>query len=923
MQQGDFMKFLILFLILSIQINIFSQDEVLRGKLPNGLSYYIMKNSRPEKKISLNLVIKSGSLSETENQRGLAHFLEHMAFNGTTDYPKNDLVKYLQSLGLSFGGDLNAHTGYDETVYKLQIPSDSDKSLEEGFHVLRQWATDITLNPSDIQEEKNIIMEEWRTAQGLSERLGKVRREALFGNSRFFNRSPIGIPETIQGANEKLLKNYYDTWYHPELMAIVAVGDFEPEKIKNIIEKEFSYSPKSPLTERVEYSLPETPAGIRVFSDPELTSSTIEIFSKGDYLPGNSEKNHLENLKYLIFSNVLNSRLSILEKRKDTSFTKAFHYWYPLGVGTSVEGIRVMAKENQIPSALREVTENLKSLALYPVSQDELNRELEELATYLKNRVTNRDSIENERFIPEFRNEFILGDIFISPEDSYTLFEKLRKDVTSQEVHKIAQKFYEKNFATVVSLPEKAEVIPMDSNTLKGIIDGVKISQGKNLFPGSENSFKPIQLKSGSLISEKIFEDYTIFQLSNGIEVLYKETDFDKDRINMLLFKEQGSSVLDYKSYVNSLFLGELLEKSGLGNLNKEEYELFLKGKNYSVSAYVSDYEHGFNIFSNLDNLTLAMETLTTLIMEKKLDSEILENRVEQSKERWRNLENSPRLVFSEKLKSLLSGDNPRRKTLDTEALSLVSLQEVEKVSQNLFSDFSGYKFVVVGSLDKITLEKILKKYISALPGKTVDKNSFSTGDIGLKKPEKILREQLKQGDDAKATVSLIYPYQNVYTNRNRVLFSAYSRILDIVLIEKIREEMGGVYSIRSSDSLRYENHGENRLSISYTSNPDSALEISQAVQNIVQETLAGKYIQENLDKIYENYRLTYQDEIKRNRHWFHYLKNRALKNGDYSVLTPEEYKKLVNYENLLEFLPKAISPNIYVESALFPKNQK
>ena len=918
------MKILFLFyLLLIMNIPAFAQDEVLRGKLPNGFSYYILKNSKPEKRASLNLVIKSGSLNETEEQRGLAHFLEHMAFNGTSGYPKNELVKYLQSLGLSFGGDLNAHTGYDETVYKLQIPTDSEKSLEEGFHVLRQWATDITLDSTDIQEEKNIIMEEWRTAQGLSERLGKVRREALFGESRFFHRSPIGVPETIEGANEKLLKDYYYSWYHPELMAVIAVGDFDPEKIKSIIEREFSYSAKQNTPAREEYSLPETRGGVRVFSDSELTSSTLDIFFQGDYLPGNSEENHLENLKYLIFSNILNSRLSILEKRKNTGFSKGFHYWYPLGKNTSVQGLRVIAKENQIPNSLKEILENLQSLASYPVSQEELSREMEELSVYLKNREINRESVENEKFISEIRDEFILGDSFISPKDSYHLFEKLKIGVTPKEIQRIAQNFYSKNFALLVSLPEKEGISPVDSNTLEKIILDVRNSPGKNLFSENKNNFKAVELKPGKILQENILPEYTHFQLSNGIEVLYKETDFDRDRINMLLFREEGSSVLDYTGYVNSLFLGELLQKSGLGGLNKEEYELFLKGKNFSLSAYISDYDQGFNIYSDRENLDLAMSSLTTLLLEKKLDSDILENRLSLSMEKWRNLKNSPKLVFSEKMKAVLSGDNPRRRTPDEKNLSLVSIENIEAVSNKLFSDFSGYKLIVTGSVDSDTMKNILTKYISALPGSLEKKENFSRGDLGIKQPLKTVRESMSQGEDAKASVSIIYPYQDIYSNKNRILFSAYSKILDIVLIDKIREEMGGVYSIRSSDSLRYENHGENSLTINYSSNPESALKISRAVQDIIGESLKGKYIQENLEKIYENYRLTYEDEIQRNRFWFYYLKNRALKNRDYSVLTPEEYRKFVTYESLLEFLSKALSTDIFIEGLLLPETGK
>ncbi|MGL4252696.1 MAG: insulinase family protein, partial [Fusobacteriaceae bacterium] len=512
---------------------------------------------------------------------------------------------------------------------------------------------------------------------------------------------------------------------------------------------------------------------------------------------------------------------------------------------------------------------------------------------------------------------------FISPKDSYHLFEKLKIGVTPKEIQRIAQNFYSKNFALLVSLPEKEGISPVDSNTLEKIILDVRNSPGKNLFSENKNNFKAVELKPGKILQENILPEYTHFQLSNGIEVLYKETDFDRDRINMLLFREEGSSVLDYTGYVNSLFLGELLQKSGLGGLNKEEYELFLKGKNFSLSAYISDYDQGFNIYSDRENLDLAMSSLTTLLLEKKLDSDILENRLSLSMEKWRNLKNSPKLVFSEKMKAVLSGDNPRRRTPDEKNLSLVSIENIEAVSNKLFSDFSGYKLIVTGSVDSDTMKNILTKYISALPGSLEKKENFSRGDLGIKQPLKAVRESMSQGEDAKASVSIIYPYQDIYSNKNRILFSAYSKILDIVLIDKIREEMGGVYSIRSSDSLRYENHGENSLTINYSSNPESALKISQAVQDIIGESLKGKYIQENLEKIYENYRLTYEDEIQRNRFWFYYLKNRALKNRDYSVLTPEEYRKFVTYESLLEFLSKALSTDIFIEGLLLPETGK
>ncbi|MGL5964527.1 MAG: insulinase family protein, partial [Fusobacteriaceae bacterium] len=409
----------------------------------------------------------------------------------------------------------------------------------------------------------------------------------------------------------------------------------------------------------------------------------------------------------------------------------------------------------------------------------------------------------------------------------------------------------------------------------------------------------------------------------NGIDVLYKQTDFDRDKINMLLFREEGSSVLNHEDYINSLFIDELFDKSGAGGLNKEEYELFLKGKNYSLSSYISDYDYGFHIYSDKENISLALDNLTTLLSNQKFDSDILENRLKWSIEKSKNLKNSPKLIFSEKMKALISNDNYRRRTPNEKDLSLVSMDKVEKVTKQLFSNFSGYKLVVTGSITPKELENLLIDYISALPGSVDKKQNFHIKDLKIKKPTESVKHILYQGDDAKATTSIIYPYLGEYSNRDRILFSAYSKILDIVLIEKIREDMAGVYSIGSSNSLRYENHGENYLSISYSSNPTSAFEISKAVQDIIKKSLQGVYLEENLEKIYENYRLNFESETKKNRFWFYYLKSRALKNRDYSVLTPKEYKDLVTSKNLLKFLSKAISSEIVVEGLLLPKNRE
>lgn len=908
-------------LLLSLaSFQVLAEDELITGRLTNGLTYYILKNKKPENRASLNLAVKSGSISESEEQRGLAHFLEHMAFNGTNLYPKNELVKYLQSTGLTFGGDLNAHTGYNETVYKLKIPSDSERSLEEGFTVLREWATEITLEEAAIEGEKNIILEEWRGRQGLSERFGKIRREALFGNSKYNFRNPIGVPETIQGANQKLLRDYYETWYNPNLMAVIAVGDFNVETVEKLIREKFSFK------EKIGFRSPENPPlspvkkDIITFSDPELTSSTIDLFAAIPYVPSDSEKNILENLKLSIFTNLLNSRLSLLAKKGDTDFRNAAYYSYPMGNGTAVEGIQISAKENRMEEALEEVLTVLKSLAQHLPKESELNRELNAVSVYLKDRMINRDSIENEDFISELRDQFMFGELYLSPKKSYELYEKLKSQITPQDISQLAQRIYGEDRVLIAAYPDKAGEKKYSRENFEKVISAVASHSSDAFASGDDLEFTPVKLSPGKIISEEHKKDFILYTLSNGIKVYYKETDFQKDKINITLFKEEGSSSLGIQGYLNSLLAARMLSKSGVGKLDMEAYELFLKDKNFSLEAFIDDYEHGFRISTDSENLKRAMETFSTMIEDKKIDRDLLSKSLQNMREKIINLPNSPRAVYREKLNSLISGENIRRKTPTLNDLDKIDHSGIKRVYDSLFSNFRGYNAVIVGSIPKKEMENILVDYISALP---VSSKNSSWKQLALKFPKGKTREVVTMGEDEKAAVTIVYPYLGNYSNGNRILFKAYSDILNIILIDKIREEMSGVYSIGSSGSLRYENHGENRLVIRFSANPENIDKISERVHELVSSTAEGEGIEKALKDIKESYRLSYNTELLKNDFWSAYLKNSSYNNKDYGVPTPEEFNSMVTEKNLTDFMKKAIRGENYAEIILVPEIQQ
>ncbi|MGL4904220.1 MAG: M16 family metallopeptidase, partial [Cetobacterium sp.] len=319
---------------------------------------------------SLNLVVKAGSLLETEKEQGLAHFLEHMAFNGTTKYKKNELVKYLQSLGLSFGGDLNAYTSFSETVYKLQIPTNKE-DLNTGFDVLKEWSSEITLDEKDIENEKKIIIEEWRLRQGISQRIGDIQKNIIFGESHYSKRYPIGLPETINSATSELLKGYYKKWYQPQNISIIAVGDFNEKDVENIIIQNFSSLKNTNEISKPEFQIPlPTKNNITIFTDAELTTTNLNILWKQNSKPLNTKEIFQKNIEKILLNSIVNTRMSILSKDKNSPFSYSSVYDFSLNKDINIFASSSSVKDNNIKETLTDVLNNLKDISLNGITPD-------------------------------------------------------------------------------------------------------------------------------------------------------------------------------------------------------------------------------------------------------------------------------------------------------------------------------------------------------------------------------------------------------------------------------------------------------------------------------------------------------------------------------------------------------------------------
>lgn len=907
--------FILLFTLFSLSLsgkNFENSKNLISGKLENGIHYYIYKNNKPENKAMLNLVVKTGSLMEEDNEQGIAHFMEHMAFNGTTKFKKNEMIKYLQSIGLSFGGDLNAYTSFDRTVYKLLVPT-TPKELEDGIEVLREWASEATLSPQEIDSEKKVVIEEWRLRQGLAQRLGDVQKKALFEGSRYFDRFPIGLPEIINGADQNLVKGFYQKWYQPENISIIAVGDFDTNQIENFIHKYFNYQGTQKGKTPKEYSLKKLKNKYVVFSDDEIRYNTFTITKILDRDVIKDEKSMKNSIIDQLLFNILNTRLNNLQKESDTPFLQSLVYKYDINNSQDIFSAVAVIKNNKLSEGITLLNNFLKSSAKNGVTDYELELEKENLINNYKNLVTNKESITHETYADSLVEHVMSGECFIDIDEEFNIYSTLIKNITTKDLNKRIKKIYKEN--SLYFLTTSTSQNKINEKQLEELIKESKNSNKIIDFSIKPVILTPLKTSLGSFTKETDGK----YLLSNGIKVFSKKTDFDKDKIYIKLFKKEGSSSNDYTTFINSTIAPTIIEQSGVGNLKPTDIDTFMKGKNFSISSYISDYEQGFIISTDRKNLELALEYMNYLIYEPKVDKIIYENTISDLRESLNNRNNSPQIVYRDKIREIYSGKNNRKLPLSEKDLTLISPEKVLNIYKEKFSNFSEYNLIVVGSFTEEELEKNLKTYVASLPSK---KSETTITPLDLKTPKNIVKEKVIKGVDKKATVTLIFPYNFKYGYEEKTLYNSFSQILNIALIEDIREKIGGVYSISSRTSLSPNNYGEDKMVISYSCDISRVDEIEKAVLQSLESLLYKDIDKEKINSVVKNYELSYNTEMKENSFWFNYLYQKITV-PNYKLATPEEYKELVTKENIWKVNRKAINLKNYISVTLIPEKEE
>ncbi|EPR65501.1 M16 family metallopeptidase [Cyclobacterium qasimii] len=858
-------------------------EKVRTGQLENGLEYYIQYNPKPENKLELRLAIKAGAMQENDNQLGLAHFLEHMAFNGSEHFEKNDLISYLQSIGVAFGSDLNAYTSFDETVYMLPIPTDEEEKLNNGFQVMRDWAGGLLLASDDIEAERGIVVEEWRTGQGVNQRLRDAYLPVLLHQSRYADRMPIGEMDIIRNAADSLVRQFYQDWYRPDLMAVVAVGDVDPDKVEELIKSYFS-DLKNPLNARKReyYNVPTHKENfVKIITDEEAPGIQVQLYYKQDARPSNSYKDYKGRILRTMFGGMITQRLDEIRQKPDAPFIFAGARY-----GNLVRPLDFFTISGVVgPGKLKDgflafLTENQRVVD-YGFTQSELDRVKRSLLNSSEKSFKEMDKVESRTLVGRYVSHFLNNSFADGPESRYDFYQDIIPKITLEEVNDIARELIRKeNIVLIVTAPEKdketltpeAELLALLENA-----DAIETTPYKEDLVREELMLtKP---KSGEVVNVSHDEevDVTTVLLGNGMKVYFKPTDFKNDEIIFSASSEGGTSLYSLEDHYSANYAGSAINIMGIGDFTPSQLKKVLAGKNVQVTPNISTYSESISGATTPGDFEMALQLIHLYFTSPRMDKSLWEVFLANQKNQLESASVNPDFQFNKRVNEIISNGNPRGKGIYTAGqLDSIDLSKSLKIYKERFANAGDFNVLFTGNIDREKMLPLVAQYLGSLPGDSTGKEDFI--DLGLTPPQD-RKENIKVGVDDKSQVILYFSGETAYDLEKSQQLSYLGEILTIKLIETLREEIGGVYGVGARGSLSRVPEERFNFSISFPCGPESVDKLKAAVWEQIQKIQEEGPDEADLEKVRETKRLDLEENLKRNGFWHGQL-NAAINGG-------------------------------------------
>ena len=899
------------------------------GKLENGLTYYIRHNAQPAQRAEFYLATNVGAFQEEDDQDGLAHFLEHMCFNGTKNFPDKKLLEYLQGIGAEFGRNINASTGFEQTQYMLNnIPIIREGIIDSCLLVLHDYAHYVTCAPEEIDAERGVILEERRSRRDANWRTFERLLPFYFGDTQMARRTLIGGEEQLKTFKYESLTNFYRKWYNPDMQAVIVVGDFDVDMMEQKIKETFSSIP-APEVPTVKPVIPipgnEEPA-VAIITDPEATSSSIQLIWKGNAMPkeyASTDVAFMTDIIKMIISDAFAERMEAITASSTAPFMSG-----GLGISQLVEGTdavmsEVSFKDGDYKKALEAFYTEIERIKRYGITESELERAKMELISSAERGVEAAPTRKSPQLVYPILNHFFHNNYMLEPEMELQLTQAVCAQLPAMVFQQIIdQMITEENMLIAYTAPEREGLVHPTEAELLAVIESVKASE--IAAPVEEGANEPLldadTIKAGKIKKEKAAAyGATEWTLSNGVKVVYLPTAHKADEVQVRVVMNGGRSLIEtaelpsFDDNVWALYS----QNRGLSKFSGVQLKKLLAGKNVRCEFNIEKTRHNINIVSTPKDLETAMQLLYLNVTAPRFDNEEFLIGINQIKAVLPNLEKMPQLKLQKLIMETLYGNHERVITINSEVVEKANINDFEKASRRLFGNVAGATVYVVGNVDAETLKPLVAKYIASLPGgkkgsKFIDRNEDIVKGNVVKNEAMVM-------ETPKSTVLQVYTAYMPYSIKNEVLLDIAKLYLDMVYVETLRESEGGTYGASVATICSREPKDVAIMQVAFETNPESAEKLSNLAVEGVQRLVAEGIPADKFDMIIKNIKKNIPQDRISNRYWGSVLQ-KSVEFGDKYDSEYEEAVDTATPEAVVKAVKELLADDNFIQLVVSPE---
>jgi zinc protease len=883
---------------------------VTRGTLPNGIDYYIRRNTRPEKRVALRLAVKAGSVDEENDQQGLAHFLEHMAFNGTKRFKPGELIAALEATGARLGPHVNAYTSFDETVYLFELPTDKTGLVEKGMQALADFAGGMSLDPTEIDKERGVVVEEWRGGLGAGSRIRDQQIPVLFYESKYAERLPIGKPEILKSFKPERLRAFYTKWYRPDRMAVVAVGDVEVATIEALIKQEFGALPKAAGTAPARsYTVPlQSELLVKVATDPEATQSSVSLINKRAHKSDDTVGGYRRDLIHRLAFQMLNERFDDLSRKPDAKFLDAGAYESGLSPTTATVGLGASVQEGKIAPGLSAVVIEARRAAQHGFGAGELDRAKKRIIASYERAYNERDKTESGGYVQEYVNHFLEGEPSPGIAHERALVQALLPGITAAEASAAAKQLIGGASRVILATsPQKPGLaIPTEAELRTAVAEAEKVTVTAWNDAASTAALMARDPAPAAFKDRREIEalGVTVVRYSNGVEAWFKPTDFKNDEVIFSLISSGGSSLAPPDQFPEASLSPALVQLSGAGGHRAVDLQKLMAGKIASASPSMSASSHGISGGGNPANLETALQLLYLKFTDPGNDADAFALIKKNLENAYQNRERDPGAVYGEKIAEINSGGHYTAKPLTLDRIAKLDRDAMAAFYKARFSNAADFTFFMVGAFKLDEVLPLVGKYVGSLPSKGTGGATFKP--LGVKFPEKVVREKVAKGREPRAQTLVSFYAEPPLEENEQSRVEAATDVLEIALRDILREELGETYGVNVGLAQALPQRGGGRIAVSFGGAPDK---IDSMVERVMKEVarLQQEGPSDDLtNRAKETARRAHETGKRQNGFWLGRLQSAKLLGRDPNlILTREQRIDAITRENLHEMFKK------------------